>query len=115
MSIKEHVTFLECWRQFVLSFALWPALISWPAAGIGDELTLRIVNRNHGPPGHDAATRMISNAKVCNSLLCQPSFRKIRMSLVKILERELQGRIHLLCVWLCHRNGRCLWCLRLVG
>ena len=67
MYVKYFQCFMEPWRQFVFAFAL-RRLIARPSASIGDELSLRIVYRDHDAALHNALSCVVTDAKKLDSV-----------------------------------------------
>src|SRR5882724_7599277 len=89
VQVIDHQRLMESRRQFVLALAVWR--ITRPAAGVGHELALLVMNRDGDPPGHDAFADAISHPKVRDRLWRKPPLGQVRMRRVQGFERELQG------------------------
>src|SRR5262245_45652371 len=62
---------------------------SWPASGVGDDLAVWIVNRNHDTAGHHPLGA-VTKAEPGDDLRSQTSLREIRMAEVEVFQTEAE-------------------------
>src|SRR6266566_6160071 len=121
VEIEEHQGLPEVGREFVLPLPCW--WFSNTPACIGDELAVLIMYRDDYPVMHDAFAGVVAEPECINGCFPEAAFLgEIRVSVVKVLKRELQRWICALPCFLVRRfdvqicshciSGRCSfwWC-----
>src|SRR6266851_346320 len=111
VQVKEHLGFAEARWELVFLRSFRPPVICGPPAGIGDELALRIVDRDHHAVMHDALAGVMPQSECIDGGFPETAILdEVGVPGIKVLKGKRERWIDpLLCrlLWRCDvLNGR---------